>query len=89
MPWTLYILRCKDDTLYTGITNDLERRINEHKTGKGAKYTKGRSPLKLIYQEVLENKSSALKREIQIKRLKRKEKYTLIGSNYIRGQIRS
>lgn len=76
--WTLYILRCKDGTLYTGITDDLARRLAQHRAGKGAKYTRGRAPLTLVYQEPCENHSQALRREIEIKRLSRTEKLTLI-----------
>jgi putative endonuclease len=77
--WILYILKCKDDTLYTGITNDLDRRIGAHVAGKGAKYTKGRAPLKLIYQEEWSSKGDALKREIQIKKLRKDDKLKLIA----------
>ena len=61
--WTVYILRCGDDTLYTGITDDLQRRLAMHSEGKGAKYTRGRGPLTLVYSEELTTKSEALKRE--------------------------
>ena len=76
--WVLYILECKDGTLYTGITDDLERRIKAHNSGKGAKYTRGRGPLILRYQEPCPDKSSALRREREIKALPRKEKLALI-----------
>ena len=76
--WALYILQCKDGTLYTGITDDLERRLAQHRAGKGAKYTRGRAPLTLMYQESCENHSHALRREIEIKRLSRPEKLILI-----------
>ena len=76
--WVLYILRCKDGTLYTGITDDLNRRLAQHRAGKGAKYTRGRSPLTLVYQESCENHSHALRREIELKRLSRGEKLKLI-----------
>lgn len=79
MSWTVYILQCADDTLYTGITNDLNARIDAHAAGTGAKYTKGRGPFTLAYQEPCENRSEASKREIAIKRLSRAEKNTLIG----------
>lgn len=75
--WYLYILRCGDDTLYTGITTDVERRLEAHREGKGAKYTRGRGPLELIYREVCANHSEALKREFQIKALPRTEKEKL------------
>ena len=76
--WVLYILECRDGTLYTGITDDLERRIKAHNSGKGAKYTRGRGPLLLRYQEPCPDKSSALRREREIKALSRKEKLALI-----------
>lgn len=76
--WVLYILECGDGTLYTGITDDLERRLKAHTTGKGAKYTRGRGPLKLRYQESCEDHSAALRREIAIKRLTRTQKMALI-----------
>ena len=75
--WVVYILQCNDDTLYTGITTNLERRINQHENGKGAKYTKGRSPFKIIYIQICNDKSSALKRELEIKKLKKSEKLNL------------
>ena len=76
-PWVLYILECKDGTLYTGITDDLERRLAAHNAGKGAKYTRGRGPLVLRYLENCENRSAALRREIVVKRLTKEEKLTL------------
>lgn len=75
--WILYILECKDGTLYTGITDNLQRRLHAHRSGKGAKYTRGRAPLTLRYVEPCESHSQALHREIQIKRLTRCEKLTL------------
>ena len=81
MQWLVYILRCGDDTLYTGITDDLERRLEMHRAGKGAKYTRGRSPLTLVYREEVESYSAALKREYRIKQLSRAEKLMLIESN--------
>ena len=76
--WKLYILRCGDGTLYTGITTDVEKRLEAHRTGKGAKYTRGRAPLELVYREDCGDHSAALKREIEIKKLTREEKETLI-----------
>ncbi len=73
-----YILECKDQTLYTGYTTDLERRLKVHNDGKGAKYTKIRRPVKLVYNEEFENKSEALKREYALKQLSRKQKLLLI-----------
>ena len=81
--WYLYILRCKDNTLYTGITTDVEKRLEAHRVGKGAKYTRGRAPLELIYRENCENHSEALKREAQIKRLSRQEKELLVKNQEI------
>ena len=78
MPWYVYILRCGDNTLYTGITDDVPRRLAAHRAGKGAKYTRGRGPLELVYTEQLPDKSAALRREIEIKRLRRAEKEKLI-----------
>lgn len=75
--WTVYILRCKDDTLYTGITDDLPHRLAAHNAGKGAKYTRGRGPVVLVYQEEAPDKSTALKREHAIKQLTRTEKLKL------------
>jgi len=72
-------LECKDNSLYTGITNDLQKRIIAHNSGKGAKYTKARLPVKLIYKEVYKTKSDSLKREFEIKKLKREEKIKLIN----------
>lgn len=79
MSWQLYILRCGDGTLYTGITDDLPRRLQAHRSGKGAKYTRGRGPLELVYREDCPDKSSALRREIAVKKLSRQEKLSLIG----------
>ena len=80
MPWYVYILRCGDGTLYTGITDDIPRRLAAHRAGKGAKYTRGRGPLELVYQERVPDKSAALRRETAIKRLRRAEKERLIES---------
>lgn len=78
--WYLYILRCGDGTLYTGITTDVEKRLEQHRTGKGAKYTRGRGPLELVYQETCLDHSQALKREAAIKRMSRQKKEILIKS---------
>lgn len=78
--WHLYILRCGDDTLYTGIAVDVERRFRTHVSGRGAKYTRGRGPLQICYQEACGTHSDALKREWYIKSLSRQEKETLIAS---------
>lgn len=74
----VYIVQCADNTLYTGWTNNLEKRIKAHNEGKGAKYTMGRGPIELKYFEVFETKGEALKREYAIKRLSKKEKLELI-----------
>ena len=79
MLWYVYIVSCKDTKLYTGITNDLKRRLKEHNQGKGCKFTRMRTPVKLVYREVLPNLSSALKREAAIKRLKRERKLELFA----------
>ena len=78
--WYLYILRCKDDTFYTGITTDVEKRLEAHRTGKGAKYTRGRCPLELVYREECGDHSIALRREWEIKKLHREEKEILIAN---------
>lgn len=73
----VYMLRCKDGSLYTGWTNNIEHRLEMHRAGKGAKYTRGRGPLELVYLEELSDKESALRREAAIKRLTRAEKLRL------------
>ena len=73
-----YILKCKDDSLYTGWTNDLKKRITSHNAGKGAKYTKARRPVELDYYEEFQTREEAMKREYAIKQLSRKEKEALI-----------
>ena len=76
----IYIIKCGDNSLYTGWTNNLEKRFEEHCLGKGAKYTKGRGPLEIVYHEVFDNKIDAMKREYSIKKLSRKEKDILVES---------
>ena len=76
----VYILRCSDNTLYTGWTTDLEHRVKVHNQGKGAKYTRNRRPVYLEYYEIFDEKGEALKRECAIKKLKRSEKLKLISS---------
>lgn len=76
--WICYLLQCADNTLYCGITNDLDKRLAAHNAGEGAKYTRGRTPLRLVYAEPCADKSAALKRERQIKRLPRSEKLALL-----------
>lgn len=77
--WKLYMLRCRDGSLYTGITTDVEKRLEVHRSGKGAKYTRGRGPLELVYREECGSHSDALKRELEIKTLTKPEKEALIG----------
>jgi putative endonuclease len=79
--WFVYILQCSDKTLYTGVTTNIERRVEEHNTGnKGAKYTAARRPVRLVYSEQLDSRSSAQKREHKIKSLSRQQKQHLIDS---------
>ncbi|MGG7323810.1 GIY-YIG nuclease family protein [Clostridium baratii] len=75
----VYIIKCSDDSLYTGWTNDLEKRFKKHQEGKGAKYTKGRGPLELVYFEEYETKVQAMKREYEIKKMSREKKIKLIS----------
>ena len=77
MSYFTYILKCADDTLYTGYTDDIEKRVFVHNSGKGAKYTRARLPVSLLYFEEFQSKSDALKREAAIKKLTRKEKLNL------------
>ena len=76
--WFVYILNCSDGTLYTGITNDLDRRIKAHNAGTASKYTRVRRPVSIVYSEEVETKGDALRRELQIKRLTRSEKMAII-----------
>ena len=76
--WKLYILRCRDGSLYTGITTDVQKRLAAHNVGKGAKYTRGRGPLELVYREDCGDHTAAQKRELEIKSLTREEKLQLI-----------
>jgi len=78
MSWVCYLLRCADDTFYCGISNDMEKRLAAHNAGEGAKYTRGRIPVSVVYCESCADKSAALKRELQIKRLSRSAKEALI-----------
>ena len=79
--WLVYILECSDKTLYTGITTNLEKRIEQHNNGQeGAKYTRVRRPVKCVYQEPLKNRSEATKREMAIKKLSRSKKLQLINN---------
>lgn len=79
--WYLYILRCRDGSLYTGITTDVDKRFEAHASGKGAKYTRGRGPLILVYREECGDHSAALKRELEVKKLTRQEKELLIQNS--------
>lgn len=76
--WKVYIVRCADDSLYTGITTDLERRIKEHNESKGAKYTRARGPVELVYSAEFKDRSEATKEELRIKSLGREAKLALI-----------
>ncbi len=76
--WFLYILECQDGSFYTGITKDIERRLKLHNEGKGAKFTRSRRPVKVIYQELLSTRSEALIREYEIKALPKVKKQTLV-----------
>lgn len=78
-PWQLYLLRCGDGTLYTGIAVDARKRLEMHRSGKGAKYTRGRGPLKIVYVEQCDSHSAALRRELEVKKLSRAEKEDLIA----------
>lgn len=84
MPWTVYIILCDDDSLYTGITTDLDRRLKEHlEKPVGAKYFNGRAALRVVYTESAGNRSDASRREAAIKKLSRSEKLQLIGDNVL------
>lgn len=78
LAWVVYMLRCGDGSLYTGCTNDLPGRFQKHATGKGAKYTKRRLPVRLVYRERVDDRSAALKREYALKQLSRSEKLALL-----------
>jgi predicted GIY-YIG superfamily endonuclease len=79
--WLLYMLRCADGSLYTGITTDLARRVRQHGEGRASKYTRSRRPLRLVYREDQPSRSAALKRELAIKALSRRNKQALIASS--------
>ena len=78
--WVVYILECGDHSLYTGITNNIDKRLEAHQEGVASKYTRGRLPVKLIYRESCPTRSSALKREMMIKDMKRSDKQRLVES---------
>ena len=80
MMWFVYMLRCRDNSIYTGITNNLDKRIGTHMSGYGSKYLRGKLPVELIYKENFSDRSSASKREIEVKKLKKKDKELLIKS---------
>ena len=77
--WYLYVLRCGDGTLYTGITTDVEKRFAAHQSGKGAKYTRGRGPLEMVHREKCADHSEALKREHAFKQLSREQKLAFLA----------
>ena len=79
MSWFLYVVKCQDTSLYTGITTDITRRLKEHNSKKGAFYTKNKVPVELVYQESMRNRSEATKREHAIKKLTRQQKLKLIS----------
>jgi putative endonuclease len=79
--WNVYIIQCADATLYTGISNDVAKRVETHNNKKGAKYTKTRTPVKLVYQQSFESKSLAAKEEWRIKQLTKSQKISLINQN--------
>lgn len=79
--WSVYVLRCADNSLYTGVTTDLERRLLAHNGGTGAAYTRARLPVTLLYSEPAADRSAALKRELQIKKLPRHRKLELIAAD--------
>ncbi|MEJ2611149.1 MAG: GIY-YIG nuclease family protein [Candidatus Thiodiazotropha sp.] len=76
--WYVYILRCADQTLYTGITNNIDRRLSEHNRGVGAKYTRGRAPVELVFEELADSKGEALRREYAIKKMSSAQKKKII-----------
>jgi putative endonuclease len=80
--WSVYILRCADDSLYTGISRDVLGRIAKHNHGAGAKYTRGRGPVELVYLELVGSRNAALRREYTIKQLPRSSKFVLIDAYY-------
>jgi putative endonuclease len=79
-PWCVYMLRCRDESLYTGMTNDVPRRLAAHAAGKGGAYTRSRRPVRLVYREPAEDRGAALRREAALKRLTAREKWALVRS---------
>ncbi|MDJ0927627.1 MAG: GIY-YIG nuclease family protein [Gammaproteobacteria bacterium] len=80
VPWFVYMVECADRSLYTGIAKDVIARVAQHNSGNGARYTRGRGPVRLVYEEAVGNQSAALRRELQIKRLSAAAKRRLIGA---------
>lgn len=80
-PWFVYILECSDGSLYTGVTNNIERRVQQHNDGTGARYTRSRRPVRLRYHETCESRSAALLRECSLRLLSRKEKDALLAAH--------
>jgi putative endonuclease len=85
-PWNVYILRCRDGSLYTGTTNDLVRRLEQHAAGKGSRYTRSRLPVRLVYEEHAKNRGAALRREAALKRLTRAAKLALV-TRWLPGRV--
>jgi len=81
--WSVYIVQCADGSLYTGIAKDVDHRVSAHNAGQGAKYTRGRRPVTLVYRETAANRSAALKRELAIKQLRPAEKRNLVDSGQL------
>jgi len=79
-PWFIYVIRCRNGDLYTGISTDVQRRLAEHQSGKGAKYLRGRGPLHLVFQQPVGSRSEALKAELAFKKLKKTDKERMILS---------
>ena len=79
MGWTVYVLRCRTGELYTGCTSDLERRVKEHNSGSGSRFTRARLPVIVVYKEAASSRSTALRRELDIKSMTRREKLRLVG----------
>lgn len=79
MSWFVYMLRCKDGSLYTGCTDDVQRRLAVHNSGKGAKYTRSRLPVALVYEEPCADRSEALRREAAIKKMKKEAKEAMLA----------
>jgi putative endonuclease len=88
LPWTVYMLRCSDGSLYTGITNDLARRVKQHLAGTGAAYTRPRRPVRVVYREPARSRSAALRREAALKRLTRAQKLDLLTSRRVSPSLR-